>query len=118
MRGRVLPKTTRAIRRRVASTVVSDLADQINALIKENRSLERHLDRLATKASGATSAGAELGIRSLQRRVSNALTPSKPVRKAIAKARKAITDPAVLEKRRAALAKARAVRAANRLARR
>jgi uncharacterized membrane protein len=111
-----LAKIIKTTRRRGSSAgldVVSNLNELISGLIKENRQLQRRLDRLASTATAKTSSGTERALRSLQRRVTNALTHSKPVRKAVTKVRKAITDPAVLERRRAALTKARAVRAAN-----
>ena len=101
--------------------VLADLDRMISALIKENRELQRQIDKLSRQALGATSGTAERALRSIQRRISSAvdgratrrrrrLVPAAPVSRTPRK----ITDPEVLERRRQALAKARAARAAKR----
>jgi hypothetical protein len=93
----------------------------ISALIKENRELQRQIDKLSRQALGAPSGTAERVLRSIQRRISSALASRATTRRrrpgAAAPASRTprkITDPEVLEKRRLALAKARAARAAKR----
>jgi len=46
----------------------------VDELIKENGRSKRQLDRLATKAAGATSGNIERGLRSIERRVERALS--------------------------------------------
>jgi hypothetical protein len=92
----------------------------ITQLIAENRQLKRQLDRLSSGTTGADSKSTERVLRSLQRKVSSAVGDASGARgrrgrEAVAaqsKPRRKITDPEVLERRRQALAKARAVRAA------
>ncbi len=103
--------------RQPADTVLADLDRMISALIKENRDLRRQLDKLSRQAGGATAGRAARALQSIQRRLSNAVesgTPSRRRRSAspVSRPRGKITDPEVLERRRQALAKARAVRAA------
>ena len=93
----------------------------ISALIKENRELQRQIEKLSRQALGVTTGTAERALRSIQRRISSVVdgrattrrrrpVPAAPVSRTPRK----ITDPEVLEKRRQALAKARAARAAKR----
>ena len=119
-------KSSSATRRRQrvrqpTQSVLADLDRMISALIKENRELQRQIDKLSRQALGATSGTAERALRSIQRRISGAVggrattgrrrsVPAAPVSRTPRK----ITDPEVLEKRRQALAKARAARAAKR----
>ena len=92
----------------------------ITQLIAENRQLKRQLDRLSSGAAGTASKSTERVLRSLQRKVSIAVGDASGARgrrgrepvAAQARPRRKITDPDVLERRRQALAKARAVRAA------
>ena len=119
-------KSSSATRRRQrvrqpTQSVLADLDRMISALIKENRELQRQIDKLSRQALGATSGTAERALRSIQRRISSAVggrattrrpgsVPAAPVSRTPRK----ITDPGVLERRRQALAKARAARAAKR----
>jgi hypothetical protein len=92
----------------------------ITQLIAENRQLKRQLDKLRSDATGAASKSTESVLRSLQRKVSSAVGDASGPRgrrgrepgAGQSKPRRKITDPEVLERRRQALAKARAVRAA------
>ena len=93
----------------------------IPALIKENRELHRQIDKLSRQALGATSGTAERVLRSIQRRISRAVDGRTTTRRrrsvragSVSRTPSRITDPEVLEKRRLALAKARAARAAKR----
>jgi hypothetical protein len=93
----------------------------ISALIKENRELQRQIDKLSRQALGAPSGTAERVLRSIQRRISSALDGRATTRRrrsartaSVSRTPRKITDPEVLEKRRLALAKARAARAAKR----
>jgi hypothetical protein len=120
----VKPSSATRRRQRVrqpAPSVLADLDRMISALIKENRELQRQIDKLSGQALGATSGTAERMLRSIQRRISSAVggrattrrrrsVPAAPVSRTPRK----ITDPEVLERRRQALAKARAARAAKR----
>ena len=107
--------------RQPTPSVLADLDRMISALIKENRELHRQFDKLSRQALGASSGTAERALRSIQRRISSAVggrattrrrrsVPAAPVSRTTRK----ITDPEVLERRRQALAKARAARAAKR----
>jgi hypothetical protein len=93
----------------------------ISALIKENHELHRQIDKLSKQTVGAASRTVERALRSLERRISGSLdgrtatgrrgsagTTSAP------RARRKVTDPELLERRRQALAKAREARAAKR----
>jgi hypothetical protein len=93
----------------------------ISALIKENRELQRQIDKLSRQALGATSGTAERALRSIQRRLSSAVGGRATTRRrrsvaaaAVSRTPRKITDPELLERRRQALAKARAARAAKR----
>jgi hypothetical protein len=93
----------------------------ISALIKENRELQRQIEKLSRQGLGAASGTAERALRSIQRRISSAVDGRATTRRrrsvAAAPASRTprkITDPEVLERRRQALAKARAARAAKR----
>jgi hypothetical protein len=97
----------------------------ISALIKENRELQRQIDKLSKLALGAPSGTAERALRSIQRRISSAVDGRATTarRRSVAAApasrtSRKITDPAVLERRRQALAKARAARASKRASKR
>ena len=100
--------------------VLADIDRMITVLINENRDLQRQVDRLSRQAAGAPSAAADRILRSLQRRISSAAgVRSAPRRRGAEPAsgagtRRKITDPALLERRRQALVKARAARAAKR----
>ena len=93
----------------------------ISALIKENRELHRQIDKLSKQTVGAASGNVERALRSIERRISGSLdgeTTTGRRRSArvtsTTKARRKVTDPQLLERRRQALAKAREVRAAKR----
>jgi phosphate uptake regulator len=101
--------------------VLTQLDQMISALIKENRDLKRQVDRASRQTISDSSGTADRLLRSIQRRITRAgdsdRTSSR--RRSVAAAppsrtRRKITDPEVLERRRQALAKARAARAAKR----
>ena len=99
--------------------VVADLDRMISALIEENRRLRRQVDQLSRQAASATSGTVERTLRSILRRVSNALgsgtrTLGRRSASPATRTRGRITDPQLLERRRQALVKAREARAANR----
>ena len=73
---RPAPTPTRRVTRPRRGSAVETLNSVVDELIKENRKLKRQLDRLATKATGATGSGIERGLRSIQRRVERALSGS------------------------------------------
>jgi hypothetical protein len=107
--------------RQPAEQVVAELEPMISALIKENRELHRQIDKLTKQSVGAGSAAAERSLRSLERRVRGSLdgrtTPGRRRSAGAAsmpRARRKVTDPELLERRRQALAKAREARAAKR----
>lgn len=80
-------------------------------LIAENRELKKQVARLQT-ATGGFDGATRSTLNRLQRRLQSALTSDRPS----PRKRRRITDPEVLEKRRAALAKARATLAEKRAA--
>jgi hypothetical protein len=101
--------------------VLADLDRMISALIKENRDLHRQIDKLSRQAVGAASGTAERALRAIQRRISSAVDSRTTTRRRrsvaaaqVSRTPRKITDPELLERRRQALAKARAVRAAKR----
>ena len=95
--------------RRSADATVDELASLVNGLIRENASLRRQLARLSTAPAADSIAR---GLNALNRRVQRALgagasstrgrSATTPKRR-----RRQSTDPAVHERRLAALAKAR-----------
>src|SRR5262245_3646775 len=105
--------------------LVASLSEMVDRLIAENRDLKRAIAR-AEQGAGAGLGQATRVLSGSQRRVSQALGAGVPAargrgRAAAAEAaaprpRRKVTDPEVLERRRAALAKARAARAAKRAA--
>jgi N-methylhydantoinase B/oxoprolinase/acetone carboxylase alpha subunit len=107
--------------RQPTQSVLADLDQMITALIKENRELQRQIDKLSRQALGATSGTAERALRSIQPRISSAVEGRATTRRRrsvpaalVSRTPRKITDPEVLERRRQALAKARAARAAKR----
>ena len=104
--------------------LVGQLTVMVDKLIAENRELKRALARVQKSPVGAGLGEAARALAGLQRRVSRALDGDggRGRRRGAANAaaavrtRRPITDPEVLERRRAALAKARAARAAKRAA--
>jgi hypothetical protein len=110
--------------RQPAEQVLAELEPMISALITENRELHRQIDKLSKQTIGAASGAVERALRSIERRISGSLdgvTTTGRRRSArvtsTTKARRKVTDPQVLERRRQALAKAREVRAAKRASR-
>jgi hypothetical protein len=102
--------------------LVTSLAEMVDLLIKENRQLKRALAR-AEKAGGSGNLGqAAKALSGLQRRLTSALNSSSATRRpratttaaASTRTRRKVSDPDVSERRRQALAKARAVRQARR----
>ena len=107
--------------RQPAEQVLAELEPMVSALIKENRELQRQIERLNKQPLGAASGTVERALRSLERRISGSLdgeTTTGRRRSAGAtstsRARRKVTDPELLERRRQALAKARQARAAKR----
>jgi hypothetical protein len=110
--------------RQPADQVLAELEPMISALIKENRELHRQIDKLSKQSVGAASGPVQRALRSIQHRISGSLdgeTTTGRRRSArvtsTTKARRKVTDPQLLERRRQALAKAREVRAAKRASR-
>jgi hypothetical protein len=101
--------------------LLAQLTAQVDRLIAENRELKRAIAK-AEKAQGASGGLGQSArtLSGLQRRVSQSLASDGRGRGRRAEAaaaprpRRKVTDPDVLERRRAALAKARAARAAKR----
>src|SRR3989440_11271514 len=119
--GRSSPARSGRAGRPPADQVVAELELMISALIKENRELHRQIDKLSKQSVGAGSTATERALRSLERRVRGSLdggTATDRRRSAGAastpRARRKVTDPELLERRRQALAKAREARAAKR----
>jgi hypothetical protein len=119
--GRSSPIRSRRGGRQPAEQVLAELEPLISALIKENRELHRQIDKLSRQTVGAASGAAERTLRALERRVRSSLdgqTATARRRSAGAtstpRARRKVTDPELLERRRQALAKAREARAAKR----
>lgn len=101
--------------------LVNSLAEMVDRLIKENRDLKRALARAEATGGGAALGQSVKTLSGLQRRLNRALaeTPTTRRRRTTAAAesprpRRKVTDPEVLERRRQALAKARAARQAKR----
>ena len=107
--------------RQPAEKVLAELEPMISALIKENHELHRQIDNLSKQTVGAASRSVERALRSLERRISGSLDGRMATRRrrsagatSAPKARRKVTDPELLERRRQALAKAREARAAKR----
>ena len=103
--------------------VLAELDRMITALIQENRDLKRQIDRASRQGLDASSSSADRMLRSIQRRISRASDSGRTATRqrststaTESRTRRKITDPEVLERRRQALAKARAARAAKRAA--
>jgi hypothetical protein len=107
--------------RQSGENLLAQLTALVDRLIAENRELKRAIAK-AEKAAGGGLGQATSTLAGLQRRVSQALASDGRGRGRRAEAaaaprpRRMVTDPDVLERRRAALAKARAARAAKRAA--
>jgi hypothetical protein len=121
--GASAPSTPRRGRgpREPLDRVLSQLDQMISTLIKENRDLRRQIDKASRQTISDSSGTADRLLRSIQRRITRAGESDRTSgrRRAVAAApasrtRRKITDPEVLERRRQALAKARAARAAKR----
>jgi hypothetical protein len=118
-RGAQTTTTSRRRRRPRQGTddVVTSLTAMVDQLIAENRQLKRDLAR-AERVAGVSGLGqAAKTLSGIQRRISRALTTapaSRPRRAGAAAAarrpRRRVTDPEVLQRRRDALAKARAAK--------
>jgi hypothetical protein len=109
--------------RQPSQNVLAGLDRMISALIKENRELHRQIDKLSRQALGATSGTTERALRSMQRRISGAVDGRALTRRRrsisaapVNRTPRKISDPEVLDRRRQALVKARAARAAKRQA--
>jgi hypothetical protein len=106
--------------RQTTEQVLADLERMVSALIKENHDLSRQIDRFSSRAVGTASGTLERTLRSIQRRVSGAVDGGtttgrrRSSARQVARTRAKITDPELLERRRQALAKARAARSAKR----
>ena len=101
--------------------MLAELDQMVSVLIKENRELQRKIDRLSRQGSSPASGSTERGLRSIQRRISRAVDGGTTTRRrrsttaaSTGGTRRKVTDPEVLERRRQALAKARQARAAKR----
>ncbi len=119
--GRSSPARAGRGGRQPAEQVLAELEPMVSALIKENRELQRQIERLNKQPLGTTSGTVERALRSLERRISDSLdseTTTGRRRSARAtsatRARRKVTDPELLERRRQALAKAREARQAKR----
>ena len=123
-----MPPTPRTRRSKNSQGPVAELKGTVDALIKENRTLKRQLARIEQK-SGPSARGRQAnpvatGLARLVRKVERALASAMPGPGP--RGRRSATKPAVRtrkpaspetqQKRIAALAKARAVRAANKAA--
>jgi hypothetical protein len=119
--GRSSPTRSGRAGRQPADQVLAELEAMISALIKENRELHRQVDKLSKQTVGATSRTAERALRSLERRARGSLdghtaTGRRRSAEATSTPKRRVMDPELLERRRQALAKAREVRAAKRVA--
>lgn len=100
--------------------LVTSLAEMVDRLIKENRELKRALARAEAAGGGAALGQSVKTLSGLQRRLNRALAEAPAARRRrttgadTPRPRRKVTDPEVLERRRQALAKARAARQAKR----
>ena len=115
--------TARRRRRRRTTTQISNgqaataLMSQVTQLVDENKALTRENRELQTILARIGQSVQKLTIRPIssnQRRIVASGAPSAPTR--VRRRRRRVTDPVALERRRAALAKAREVLAAKRAA--
>ena len=106
----------RRTRRSRAGADTGQLQALVNALIKENRTLKRSLERLTSRTLESKSLPTRQVV-ALTRKVERALAPDRfkrtPTRKT-PKSQRPPASPETRQRRLEALAKARAVRAANR----
>jgi hypothetical protein len=121
--GRSSPTRSGRAGRQPADQVLAKLEPMILALIQENRELHRQIDKLSKQqAVGAAPGTVERALRSLERRIIGSLDGgittgrrrSGRVTASESRAKRKVTDPELLERRRQALAKAREARAAKR----
>jgi hypothetical protein len=101
--------------------MVASLSEMVDRLITENRELKRAIARVQ-QGAGAGLGQATKVLSGLQRRISQALSSGAPAARGQGRGaataapaprpRRKVTDPEVLERRRAALAKARAAKRA------
>jgi len=99
-----------------SGAVIQELTSSVNELIRQNKTLKQQLARLQGHSSGGGTA-ASRELLALQRRLSRTLD-GKVSKTSASRTRRQISDPAVLQARRAALAKAREALAAKRAAQR
>jgi hypothetical protein len=101
--------------------VIQDLTSAVEELIRQNKALKQQIARLQGHAAGATTV-ASRELLALQRRLSRTLdartSRSSGSARSASRTRRQISDPAVLQARRAALAKAREALAAKRASQR
>jgi hypothetical protein len=107
-----MPRGT--VRRESPQDTLAEIQRSVDALLRENRELKRELARL--ERSGGTSPLEARSLRSLQRRLERAAPTAPSAAPRRRQPSRKVTDPEVLAKRRAALEKARAARAAKRAA--
>jgi 3-phenylpropionate/cinnamic acid dioxygenase small subunit len=93
------------------------LTSSVDELIRQNKALKQQLTRLQSQASGGNTAASRELI-ALQRRISRTLDGRASSKASSTRSRRQISDPTVLQARRAALAKAREALAAKRAAQR
>jgi cell division septum initiation protein DivIVA len=119
------PARTRGARANSPGTVLEQLTTSIDALVRENKSLKRQIARLEAKGVTAGTSASERTLLSIKRSVDRALDGGARAggggrqRAAAAqqtRTRRRITDPAILEARRQALARARQALAEKRAA--
>jgi hypothetical protein len=89
--------------------MLAELEPMISALIKENRELHRQIDKLSRQTVGAASGAVERALRSIERRISGSLDGETTTGRrtsarvtSTTKARRKVTDPQLLERRRQA----------------
>ena len=107
-----MPRGT--VRRESSQDTLAEIQRSVDALLRENRELKRELARL--ERTGGASPVDTRSLRSLQRRLERAAPTAAPAPGKRRQPSRKVTDPEVLAKRRAALEKARAARAAKRAA--
>ena len=94
-------KTTRTPRKRLGG---GDLIERLNTmiadLIKENRKLRREVEKLTARGSATASKAVERSLRTIQRRVERALTPTKRRRRKTASAAPARKKPVTRRRRK------------------
>lgn len=97
--------------------MIQELTSSVNELIRQNKTLKQQLARLESRSSNAGTSLPSRELAALQRRLSRTLD-GRPSRQQAGVRRGRISNPVVLESRRAALAKAREALAAKRAAHR